>query len=144
MEDKSWLQMLEYQQNLHQFSRTMLAQSQKRMLTNSELELLSRLYLQTQKTTPLELSRRSGMKKEAVSRCLRQLFEKNFISKTKLPEDERSYVLTLTAEGRQALAECYSPILQPLYDLKRKMGGSFTELMQLIETANSFMDEKRV
>ena len=83
MEDKNWLQMLEYQQNLHQFSRTMLAQSQKRMLTNSELEMLSRLYLQTQQTTPLELSRQSGMKKEAVSRCLRQLFEKNFISKTK-------------------------------------------------------------
>ena len=140
MEDKNWLQMLTIQQELRHFARATLTQSQK--LTASELELLSRIYLQTEASTPLDLSRQSGMKKEAVSRCLRKLSEKHFISKKKLPEDERSYVLALTEEGRQALAESYGPILQPLYWLKRKMGGEFDELMELIQTANRLMYER--
>ena len=142
MEEYDWLQMLTYQQDLHHFSRRLLAQSQKRLLTASELELLSRLYLQTEQSTPLQLSRQSGMKKEAVSRCLKQLFEKNFIRKKKLPENERSYVLTITEAGEQALAQSYGPILQPLYDLRREMGGDFAELMEFIRKANRLMTEQ--
>lgn len=144
MAEINWLQMLAYQQELHHFSRALLAQGKKQTLTASELELLSRLYLclylQTEDSTPLWLSRQSGMKKEAVSRCLKQLLEKELIAKEKHPQDERSYVLSLTESGKAALRENYGPILQPLYDLQRSMGAEFDTLFQLIEKANAKMD----
>lgn len=136
MTDPNWLHMLMYQQELHHFSRALLAQGQKRTLTASELELMSRLYLQTEESTPLALSRQSGMKKEAVSRCLKQLFEKGFIQKDRHPQDERSYILSLTEAGKVALRENYGPILQPLYDLQRNMETEFDTLFRLIEKAN--------
>ncbi len=140
MAEISWLQMLAFQQELHHFSRALLAHGQKRKLTTSELELLSLLYLQTEESTPLVLSRQSGMKKEAVSRCLRQLYEKGFVEKVKRPQDERSYVLTLTESGKEALRENYGPILQPLYDLQRSMGEEFEVLSHLIKQANAHIE----
>ncbi len=143
MTEMNWLQMLTFQQDLHHFSRSLLAQGQKRTLTASELELLSRLYLQTAGSTPLVLSRQSGMKKEAVSRCLKQLFEKGYVEKDKHPQDERSYFLSLTESGKAALRENYGPILQPLYDLQRSMGEDFGTLFRLIEKANVQMETKK-
>lgn len=140
MAELDWLQMLAYRQELHHFSRALLAQGHKRSLTASELELLSLLYLQTEESTPLVLSRQSGMKKEAVSRCLKLLFEKGFVEKEKHPEDERSYILSLTESGTTALRENYGPILQPLYDLQRSMGSDFEVLFHLLEQANTQMN----
>ncbi len=142
MAETNWLQMLAFQQELHHFSRALLAQGPRQLLTASELELLSRMYLQTAESTPLELSRQSGMKKEAVSRCLKQLFEKGYVAKDKHPEDERSYILSITDSGKTALRESYGPILQPLYDLRRCMGEEFTELFRLIERANAQIEMK--
>lgn len=136
-----WLQMLACQQELHHFSRSLLAQGQKQTLTASELELLSWLYVQTEESTPLVLSRQSGMKKEAVSRCLKQLYEKGFIEKEKRPQDERSYTLSLTESGKAALRDNYGPILQPMYDLKREMGEDFDQLFRLIAEANARMEQ---
>ena len=140
MEQPEWLKMLHFQQELHRFSREMLSQSQKRTLTSSELELLSLLYLQDGTWTPLALSRQSGMKKEAVSRCLRQLMEKGCIEKQPHPQDERSYILSLTEEGRLELQNNYEPLLRPLYELRRQMGTDFDTLFALIETANKTLD----
>ena len=140
MTDINWLQMLAYQQQLHHFARALLAQGQKRTLTASELEILSLLYLRTENITPLMLSKESGMKKEAVSRCLKQLFERGLIEKNKHPQDERSYVLSITETGEKTLSENYGPILQPLYDLRRSMETEFDMLFHLIEIANKKMD----
>ncbi len=136
MTEINWLQMLTFRQELHYFARALLAQGQKRTLTSSELEILSLLYLRTENITPLVLSRESGMKKEAVSRCLRQLFERGLIDKNKHPQDERSYVLSITEAGKKTLKENYGPILQPLYDLRRSMETDFDTLFRLIENAN--------
>ncbi len=141
MTDLTWLQMLTNQQELHRFARALLTQTQKRTLTSSELELLSLLYLQTENITPLILSRQSGMKKEAVSRCLRQLFERGLIEKNRHPQDERSYVLYITECGKTTLRENYGPILQPLYDLRRNMGTDFDTLFHLIKKANAQITE---
>ncbi len=136
MSQIDWLQMLAFQQDLHHLSRTLLAQSQKQTLTASERELLARLYLQPDESTPLSLSRSSGMKKEAVSRCLKRLVEKDFIRKEKHPLDERSYILSLTDAGQTELRQNYGALLQPLYDLRRQMGPEFDTLFQLIHEAN--------
>ncbi len=136
MSQIDWLQMLAYQQELHHLSRTLLSQGQKQTLTTSERELLARLYLEPAGSTPLSLSRSSGMKKEAVSRCLKRLFEKEFIIKERHPQDERSYILSLTEAGQAELRQNYGAILQPLYDLRRQMGPEFDTLFRLIHEAN--------
>lgn len=141
MGEISWLRMLKFQQELRHFSRALLVHGQKLPLTASEMELLSLLYLQPEGSTPLELSRHTGMKKEAVSRCLRQLAEKHLIAKSKRPEDERSYLLSLTETGRKALKESYLLVLHPLYELHENMGDEFEELFRLIETANIRMKQ---
>lgn len=140
MKDPDWLSMLALQQELRRFTRAMLPKGQKRPVTDSELELLSRLYLGSEESTPLDMSRQTGMKKEAVSRSLKQLFEKGLVEKDRRPEDERSYVLTLTESGEQALEESYGPILKPLYALRRSMGTDFDTLFRLIKQANAAMD----
>lgn len=140
MEEYTWMQMLEFMQEVHRFARSVLVQAQKQPLTASELELLSRLCAEGGPMTPLELSRRTGMKKEAVSRCLRQLLDKLFISREKHPSDERSHVVLLTQTGLDALQACYGPILRPVYALRREMGADFGELFRLIEEANRRME----
>ena len=139
MPDTDWLDMLAHQQALHRFSRSLLPQKQKRTLTASELELLSQLYL-NENCTPLDLSRLTGMKKEAVSRSLKQLLEQGCVTRTKHPADERSYLLTLSPEGARKLEENYGPVLQPLYELRRRLGDDFAPLFALIAQANRAMN----
>ncbi len=136
MEDIHWQKMLEYQQELHRLSRILLIQSQKQTLTASERELLARLYLQPHESTPLALSRESGMKKEAVSRCLKSLYEKGYIRKEKHPQDERSYTLIMTETGKKELSASYYAILKPFYEMRRRMGPEFDALFDLVCKAN--------
>ena len=136
MAQADWLQMLANLQELHRLSRTLLVHEKKQTLTNSEQELLLLLYMYPDDNTPLALSRRSGMKKEAVSRCIRQLLEKQCVERNKHPTDERSYVLSLSETGNAELQKNYRMILQPLYELRRQMGPSFDSLFSLIANAN--------
>ena len=141
MEDIDWLTMLSYRHELHHFSRALLSHNQKKTLTDSELEILSLLYLYPEESTPLALSRRSGMKKEAVSRCLKQLFDKNCIQKSKNPADERSYILSLSEIGTMELHQNYTFLLQPLYDLRRQMGPELDQIFRLIKQANIYINQ---
>ena len=142
MEKTDWMKILEYQYELHHFSRTLLAAGQKQTLTVSERELLSLLYLKPEENTPLALSKSSGMKKEAVSRCIKKLCEEGFIEKKKSEADERSFLLSLTEKGNLVLAQNYEIILKPLYELRRKMGSDFDSLFDFIRTANQLSENK--
>ena len=143
MHQTDWLQMLDYRQHLHHFSRKLLQQNRESTLNTSELEVLSLLYLHPEEKTPLALSRRSGMKKEAVSRSIKQLYEIGCLEKLVNPLDERSYSLSLTKTGLQKLSENYAAILQPMYHLQRKMGEDFENLFRLLEKANLLLDEQK-
>ena len=132
MESIDWLQMITYQQELHRFARKLLPQGQKQSLTASERELLALLYLEPGGMTPLALSRHTGMKKEAVSRCLKHLYEKGYIQREPHPQDDRSYLLSLTEAGRIELKKDCETILNPLYHLRRNMGEHFVTLFELI------------
>ncbi len=135
----NWQKMLVFHQELHQFSRVMLVQKQKQFLTASERELLAWIYLETTQCTPLFLSKVSGMKKEAVSRSLKSLYEKKCIQKIKNKLDERSYSLSLTEKGEKELKRDYEIMLQSFYDLYREMGDDFDKLFFLISQANKGM-----
>ena len=123
-----WTDMMHYQQQVQKVMRALLP-VRKSMLTASECELLAHLYLQPEQNTPVLLSQSSGIKKEAVSRCLKSLYEKNCIRKERQTSDERSYRLFITEDGLAALKQGYESILQPFYDLWRSSGEEFEAFM---------------
>ena len=93
-----WTDMAHYQQQIQKITRALLP-ARASMLTVSEFELLARLYLRPEQNTPILLSQDSGMKKEAVSRCLKALYEKGCVRKQRQESDERSYQLFITETG---------------------------------------------
>ena len=70
-----WTDMVHYQQQIQKIMRSLLPEH-KSGLTVSECELLAHLYLRPEQNTPVLLSQGSGLTKEAVSRCLKSLYEK--------------------------------------------------------------------
>lgn len=119
-----WTDMVHYQQQMQKVMRALLP-THKSSLTVSECELLAHLYLRPEQNTPILLSQGTGMKKEAVSRCLKSLFEKGCIEKQRQTTDERSYQLFMTQTGLAELKKGYESILQPFYDLWRSCGTDF-------------------
>ena len=124
-----WTDMVRYQQRMQKIVRALLPE-RKTLLTVSECELLAHLYLEPEQNTPILLSQGTGMKKEAVSRCLKTLYEKGCISKRRNETDERSYQLFITETGLAELKKGYESILQPFYDLWRSSGKDFEMFMQ--------------
>ena len=137
-----WTEMARYQQQLQKLVRTLLP-VRSAALTASECELLARLYLQPQQNTPILLSQGSGMKKEAVSRCLKALYEKDCIRKERQPDDERSYRLFITETGLAELKKGYESILQPFYDLWRSAGEDFEAFVQCSDRLAAQIEERR-
>ncbi len=123
-----WTEMMRCQQQVQKIMRALLP-AHKSLLTGSECELLAHLYFRPDQNTPFLLSQSSGMKKEAVSRCLKALYEKNCISKQRKETDERSYQLFITETGLAELKKGYESILQPFYDLWRSSGKDFEMFM---------------
>ena len=124
-----WTDMMHHQQQMQRIMRALLP-VRKSLLTASECELLAHLYLYPEQNTPVLLSQSSGMKKEAVSRCLKSLYEKNCIRKERRTADERSYQLFMTETGLAEFKKGYESILQPFYDLWRASGEEFEAFMQ--------------
>ena len=135
-----WTDMMHYQQQFQKIVRSLLP-IRKSMLTASECELLARLYLQPEQNTPLLLSQDSGMKKEAVSRCLKSLYEKNCIRKQQQTEDERSYRLFITETGLAELKNGYESILQPFYGLWRSSSEDFEAFMHYADRLATHMEK---
>lgn len=123
-----WTDMMHYQQQMQKIMRSLLP-VRKFLLTASECELLAHLYLKPEQNTPVLLSQSSGMKKEAVSRCLKSLYEKNCIRKERQTTDERSYQLFITETGLAELKKGYESIVQPFYDLWRSSREDFEAFM---------------
>ena len=140
--DMEWTEMIRYQQQIQKIMRALLP-AHRAALTASECELLAYLYLQPGQNTPVLLSQGSGMKKEAVSRCLKSLYEKGCIRKERQPQDERSYRLYITDAGLAALKQGYESILQPFYDLWRRAGGDCERFVDSADKLAAHLEEER-
>ena len=132
--------MVHYQQQMQKIMRSLLPE-RKSALTVSECELLAHLYLRPEQNTPVLLSQGTGMKKEAVSRCLKALYEKGCISKQRNATDERSYQLFITEVGLAELKQGYESILQPFYDLWRSAGKDFEMFMYYADMLAAHMEK---
>ena len=137
-----WTDMMHFQQQLQKVMRSLLP-LRKSLLTASECELLAHLYLQPEQNTPVLLSQNSGMKKEAVSRCLKSLYEKECIRKQRQETDERSYRLFITETGLAELKEGYESILQPFYDLWRSSSEDFEAFMYYADKLAAHIEKGR-
>ena len=137
-----WTDMMHYQQQMQKIMRSLLP-VRKSVLTASECELLARLYLQPEQNTPVLLSQSSGMKIEAVSRCLKGLYEKDCIRKQRQTADERSYQLFITETGLAELRKGYESILQPFYDLWRSSPEDFEAFMHYADRLAAHIEEGR-
>ena len=135
-----WTDMMHYQQQIQKVMRALLP-VRKSALTASECELLAHLYLQPEQNTPVLLSQGSGMKKEAVSRCLKSLYEKKCIRKQRQPSDERSYQLFITENGLAELKKGYESILQPFYDLWRSSSDDFEAFMHYADKLAEYLEK---
>lgn len=135
-----WTDMMHYQQQMQKIMRSLLP-VRKSALTSSECELLAHLYLKPEQNTPILLSQNSGMKKEAVSRCLKALCEKGCIRKHRQENDERSYQLFITETGLAELKKGYESILQPFYDLWRSAGKDFEIFMRDAEKLAAHLEK---
>ena len=132
--------MMHNQQQFQKISRALLP-AHKSELTTSECELLAHLYLQPEQNTPILLSQNSGMKKEAVSRCLKSLYEKNCIRKQRQAEDERSYQLFITETGLTELKKGCENVLQPFYNLWRISKDDFEAFMYYADRLAAHMEK---
>ena len=135
-----WTDMMHYQQQIQKIMRALLP-VRKSILTASECELLARLYLEPERNTPVLLSQGSGMKKEAVSRCLKSLDEKKCIRKQRQVKDERSYQLFITETGLAELKNGYESILQPFYDLWRSSKEDFEAFLYYADKLAAHLEE---
>ena len=135
-----WTDMVLCQQQMQKLMRALLP-ARGAALTASECELLACLYLRPDHNTPVLLSQASGMKKEAVSRCLKALYEKDCISKQRNEADERSYQLFITDTGLEELKKGYESILQPFYDLWRSAGKDFEMFMYYADKLAAHMEK---
>ena len=135
-----WTDMMHYQQQVQKVMRSLLPM-RKSVLTASECELLARLYLQPEQNTAILLSQGSGMKKEAVSRCLKTLYEKNCIRKQRQTVDERSYQLFITETGLAELKKGYESILQPFYDLWRSSSEDFEAFLHYADKLATHLEK---
>ena len=135
-----WTDMMHYQQQVQKVMRSLLP-VRKSVLTASECELLARLYLQPEQNTPILLSQGSGMKKEAVSRCLKALYEKDCIRKQRQTADERSYQLFITETGLAELKKGYERILQPFYDLWRSSSEDFEAFLHYADKLATHLEK---
>ena len=138
-----WTEMMPYQQQFQTIARSLLP-PRKSDLTPRECELLARLYLQPEQNTPILLSQSTGMKKEAVSRCLKSLYEKECIRKQRQTTDERSYQLFITETGLAELQKGYQSILQPFYDLWRSSSEDFEAFMQYVDKLATHIEKGQV
>lgn len=138
-----WTEMMHYQQQFQKIARSLLP-PRKSDLTPSECELLARLYLQPEQNTPILLSQSTGMKKEAVSRCLKSLYEKECIRKQRQTTDERSYQLFITETGLAELQKGYQSILQPFYDPWRSSSEDFEAFMQYVDKLATHIEKGQV
>lgn len=137
-----WTDMVRCQQQMQKLMRALLP-ARGAALTASECELLACLYLRPDHNTPVLLSQASGMKKEAVSRCLKALYEKDCISKQRNEADERSYQLFITDTGLKELKKGYESILQPFYDLWRAAPVEFEAFMHCAERLAAHIEEEK-
>jgi DNA-binding MarR family transcriptional regulator len=82
--------------------------------------------------TPVTLSRASGRDKSTITPILRELLRERLIRRESVPNDRRSYALSLTPQGREALAHLAACAADHDRDLDAIAGDQKPALLALL------------
>lgn len=136
-----WLEMTNAMQQFKQFGRR-IASHHHYTLTSSELELLSRLWMGKEATTPMRLSKAMGVQQVNMSRLIKGLKAAGLIATCPNPMDKRSYTITITEEGERQMEESYDAYLKPMYRLRKQLGEEqFARILECITDANGCLEK---
>lgn len=138
MGEQDWIYMMEQMQQIRLFARLHVRRKRKdEPLSSETLDILSRIALAQEAVTPLAISRQTGLTKPMVSKLIEGLNKKGYLEKKKDEKDRRSYFLQITEEGRRVLNQTWQYYLQPVYEIRRRLGEEkFQQMMALISRAN--------
>lgn len=141
MEDSDWIYMIEKMQDIRLFSRLMIDRANKEYEMPAQyLELLSYLAIKDEKVTPMHLSKTMGVNKVIISRIIDTLSKNGYLKKVKDENDKRSYFVYITEEGREKINKIYKYYLNPIYELRKKLGEEdFYKMISFIEKSNLLM-----
>lgn len=137
----NWIEMGKKIRICHDFSRSTLFQSSLLTLSANELDILTMIFFKKNQLTPSDATRTLNVKKESVSRTIKNLLAKKLIIKEKNPLDERSHFLSITELGLAELDCNYNLLMQPYYFLSEEMGADFDVLMGHLAAANKLLEE---
>lgn len=111
-------------------------------LSRSEISFL--VLIQNSKTelTCVEISRYFGCSKVFVSKMINMLCEKNLIEKKPKEDDKRSFIVTLTEEGKNFTKKYIDEYVKSISNLYDKLGEEKANtLMNLLEESRTIIDE---
>lgn len=136
--EKELINMLKTMQELRIFSSSILRRDIKGSISSmQELDLLSRLKLSKKDLTSIDLSETMELSKPAISRLINRLINKDLIEKVQSKSDKRIFYLYLTDFGNSELDKAYTYYLEPINNLKGKLGSEdFENLIDLINKVN--------
>ncbi len=90
--------------------------------------------------TPMALSRASGRDKSTITPILRELTRHGLIAQCPVPNDRRSYALTLTPSGEERLARLAAHAEAHDRHLDEIVGPRKTELIELLRRITGMLD----
>lgn len=130
--------MMENMQAVRLFAGLLVRKSSSSLaITVQEMNLLYRLAMADRQLTAGELCREMGLDKSIVSRLVERLAVKRLLERETGVQDRRRVPLAITEAGRAALNDACVYYLEPVYALRRAMGGeAFARLMADVRLAN--------
>ncbi|WP_203623914.1 MULTISPECIES: MarR family winged helix-turn-helix transcriptional regulator [unclassified Lacticaseibacillus] len=90
--------------------------------------------------TPTELAEAMGLSKAAITKMMGPLLDDQLLMKTIDPDDNRSFTLTLTEDGKQAVRDMSDDYFKPMNALREGLGKKkFNKLINLLDQANEVL-----
>ncbi|MDF2905108.1 MAG: transcriptional regulator, MarR family [Herbinix sp.] len=110
----------------------------------SEMGVLIYTQKQINPVTPLMISQFFKITKPSVTQMVNNLVKLNYLIKEPSVKDKRSYILRITHKGTDLVEQTFEEYFKSIELLKDKMGeGSFMQLIELIQMANSILEEDK-
>ncbi|WP_125702578.1 MarR family winged helix-turn-helix transcriptional regulator [Lacticaseibacillus daqingensis] len=133
------LKHLRMNQTLNQFNRlSPPVANAKRPL--SQQNLLFWVAAEATPPTPTALAEAMGLTKAAITKMLNPLIEDGLLTKTVDPADNRSFTLSVTETGKQAVRDLAGNYFQPMRTLHDGLGAEkFAQLLNLLDEANAVL-----
>lgn len=136
-----WTDVARQFEHVGRFCRLVVQRNPGLVLSGAEVDVLTQLALDERPLTPGDVSKRTGISKEALSRLVRGLLGHGFVERVANPSDGRSALLSLTPAGRLELEKTYQSALRPMYALIDGLGEEdYAALMALIERADDVLE----